>query len=201
MKKQHSELRKTKLQCDQLIEKLERLTQSQGASVDMQWPVQNHKWWARCHCKVPRKTCLLGTAVYSSFEDGSIFQEIAEAWDDIHWWSDSAFNQSQKAYKYVHYHHNIHFESTPSSQLSTDVDEQLTDATSMNILKDWQKSVILEEMHITVSTTNTLHLDWFHRLWWGLAQIQASWSTSAMMDDEPLAKSMTFIVWRLFTSL
>ena len=29
---------------------------------------------------------------------------------------------------FFHYHHNIHFESTPSSQLPTDVDEQLTDA-------------------------------------------------------------------------
>ena len=35
MKKQHSEVRKTKLQRDWLIEKLERLTQSQGASVDI----------------------------------------------------------------------------------------------------------------------------------------------------------------------
>ena len=73
MKKQHSELRKTKLQHDWLIEKLERLTQSQGASVDIQWPVQNHKWWARCHCKGPRRqTYLLGAAVSSSFEEGSI---------------------------------------------------------------------------------------------------------------------------------
>ena len=110
-------------------------------------------------------------------------------WDDIHWWSDSAFNQSQKVYKYViffHYHHNIHFETTPSSRLSTDVDEQLTDATSMHTLED------------------TLHVDWFHRFWWSkwtLTQIQASDQCNISHDDEPLAKSMTFIVWRLFTSL
>ena len=212
MKKQHSELKKTKLQRDRLSDKLEKLTESQGVDVDRD--LQDDL------CSIVRD------------ERGAIAKQQSQAalkaaksskkdCRGMRWhplmirWCLLLRHQSQKAYKnarevlafpsqrtlrdYTHY-----CEASPG--FSADVDEQLARAAALTTLHEWQKCVILllDEMHIKENLVYEKHsgsLIGFTNL--GdvnnhLISFERKVDHTSL-DDVPLAKSM--MVRGLFTTL
>ena len=227
MKKQRSELRRTKLQRDQLIEKLERFTQSQGASVDTGLHndlcrIINNEQGAIS--KLPEDS--FKRLFWEQQSEAALKKNQTSKSDcrGMRWhplmirWCLYLRHQSQKAYESVcdvislpsqrTLRDYTHF-CASSSGFSTNVDKQLTHAASMHTLEDWQKNVILllDEMHIKENLVYDKHtgtLIGFTDL--GevnehLLRFERSINNTSH-DDKPLAKSMmTFMVRGLFTSL
>ena len=227
MKKQRSEVRKTKLQRDRLIEKLERLTQSQGASVD----ICLHNDLCRiindeqsAVSKLPEDSF---QRLFWEQQSLAALKKKQSSKDDcrgMRWhplmirWCLYLRHQSQKAYERVRDVLSLPSQRTlrdythfcaSSSGFSTDVDKQLTQAASMHTLEEWQKSVILllDEMHIKENLVYEKHTGTLIGFTY-LGEVNEHLLkfehevNKISPDDKPLAKSMmTFMVRGLFTSL
>ena len=156
MKKQCSEVRKTKLQRDRLIEKLERLIQSQGASVD----TGLHNDLCRiindeqsAIAKLPEDSF---QRLFWEQQSQAVLKKNQSSKGDcrgMRWhplmirWCLYLWHQSQKAYEKVRDVLSLPSQRTlrdythfcaSSSGFSTDVDKQLTQAASMHTLEEWQ---------------------------------------------------------------
>lgn len=155
MRKQHSQLRKTKVQLNRLCDKLENFTKIQGVDVD-----QNlHDDFCRIEnqstiLKLPDNSFKRVFWEQQSQAALKMAQSSKKDCRELRWhplmirWCSSLHQQSQKAYENVRkvlalpsqctlWDYMYYCEASPG--FSTDVDEQLTHAASMSALEDWHK--------------------------------------------------------------